>query len=325
MQYRFFGLDFRVDSPLPGFAPTSSLPRASGSVAVSLRVAASDPADNAAWRNRYRAPIDGTGERPGIVIDESTLDARLRIRYADGTTFVLDRAGSDIRASWTAQSVLQDVCIYLLGPVCGLLLYLRGLTCLHASAIVHRGRALVFVGAAEAGKSTLAAAFACRGHRVLTDDILVLEEHADAVMAQPGLPRIGLWPPSVEQLWGDADALPLQVPNWEKRYLDLGREGLFQDTALPIGGVYVLSDREPDAMFAIEPLPGAEAVFALIANKYVTRIAEREQDQRDFVLLSSLAASVPIRRIRRSDALSDLNATCEAILADYDALALSPA
>jgi hypothetical protein len=92
-----------------------------------------------------------------------------------------------------------------------------------------------------------------------------------------------------------------------------------------VGAVYALADREQDATFAIESLAGTEAALALIANKYVTRISEREQDRRDFVLLSELVASVPIRRITRRDALTDLHATCEAILADYDALALAPA
>jgi hypothetical protein len=202
---------------------------------------------------------------------------------------------------------------------------MRGLTCLHASAVAHRGRALVFVGAAEAGKSTLVAAFARRGHRVLTDDILVLERDSEKIVARPGLPRVGLWPASVEQLWGDVDALPLQVPNWDKRYLDLTQKALFQDVALPVGAVYVLVERRREAAFAVEALRGTEAAVALIANKYVTRISEREQDRRDFVLLSEIVESVPIRRISRNDALTELNATCDAILADYASLERTPA
>jgi hypothetical protein len=263
--------------------------------------------------------------RPMLAIDRRPNGEWLRMQYHDGTTFFLDRNASEVRAFWTPPSSAEDAATYLVAPVFGLLLYLRGLTCLHASAIAHHGQALIFVGPAEAGKSTLAAAFARTNHRVLSDDILVLDRADDAFVARPGVPRIGLWPESVEYLWGDRDALPRQVRTWDKRYFDLGNVGLFQKTPLSVGAVYVLADRAHDEGPRIEPLRGTEAALAMIANKYVTRVSEREQDKRDFVLLSELAATVPIRRVTRSDALSDLNATCEAILADYDALALARA
>ena len=145
------------------------------------------------------------------------------------------------------------------------------------------------------------------------------------MLAQPAVPRIGLWPDAVEQLWGNADALPRQIANWDKRFFDLLSANGFQATGLPIGAVYVLVERAAEATIRMEALKGTTALLALIANKYVTRYSEREQDGRDFALLSELAASVPIRRLIRSDALSDLNATREAILADYDAVALTAA
>ena len=247
------------------------------------------------------------------------------MRYSDGTEFVLDRAGSEVHSSWIPPSTPEDVATYFLGPVLGLVLYLRGVTCLHASAIAREGVALVFVGPAEAGKSTLAAAYARRCYRVLTDDILVLVRNEHSIVAIPGVPRIGLWPQSVKQLWGSGDALPKQVATWEKRYFDLDGHGLFQDAPLPVGAVYLLAERKPNVAPRIGPLMGTDALLALIANKYVTRYSERDQDRRDFVLISELAESVPIRHLTCSDTLSDLNATCEAILADYEALALTPA
>ena len=325
-EYRFFGLDFRVDHALPGFAQAQTSPHNNWSgVSVTLAESVLGFMDSAAWLLRHRSPSVGADNRPDVIIEESSDGEWLRVRYGDGTIFVLNRAGLEVHATWPPPLTLEDVCTYLLGPVTGLLLYLHGLTCLHASAIAHRGRALIFVGAAEAGKSTLAAAFARRGHKVLSDDVLALERKEARVVARPGLPRVGLWPQSVKQLWGNADALPLQVPTWDKRYLDLGQSGLFQDSTLPVGAVYVLAGRKPGASHRIEPLVGTDAILALIANKYVTRISERDQDRRDFVLLSALAASVPMRRVTRDDALTELNPTCEAILFDYASLAVESA
>ncbi len=249
----------------------------------------------------------------------------LRIRYREGPIFDIKSDGSEVRAWPVPGYSREDIASCVLGPISGLLLYLRGTTCLHAGTIAYQGRALAFVGAAEAGKSTLAAAFARMRYPVITDDILALERRDGRVLALPAIPRIGLWPDSVQHLWGDADALPQRTATWVKRSFDLLSEDLYQRTALPIGAVYVLADRELGAAHRYFGLNGTDAVLALIANKYVTRYSEREQDKRDFVLLSELAASVPIRRITRSDALVDLNTTCEAILADYDALNLAPA
>lgn len=323
MEHQFFGFGFEIDRPIAGLRPTPDhLP---SPIRVSFSQSATSDFENVEWISLYQSAEVDSQSRPMLVIDGRPDGEWLRMQYHDGTTFILDRRATEVRASWTPPSTAEDTATYLVGPVFGLLLYLRGITCLHASAIAHQGKALVFVGAAEAGKSTLAAAFARTNHRVLSDDILVLERADDTFVAKPGIPRIGLWTDSVEYLWGNRDALPRQVATWDKRYLDLGDANLFQETALPVGAVYVLVDRAPEAAPRIEPLRGTEAVLALIANKYVTRISEREQDRRDFILLSALAASVPVRRITRRDALSDLNATCDAILADYDALALASA
>ena len=315
-----FGLEFALDSPWP--TPSLCESGSTACVRVALSTSISGGFEKGNWRTIYRSREVGPQGTPALIIEDLPADLWIRIRYDDGTTFVLDRDGSTVRGSWASDATLEDAESYLVGPVFGLLLYLRGLTCLHASAIARHGEALVFVGAAEAGKSTLAAAFAKNDHPVLSDDILVLERAEDVFFARPGVPRIGLWPESVQHLWGDRDALPRQVATWDKRFLDLDRANLFQETPLPIGALYVLGDRMPGVTPRIECLQGVEAVLALIANKYVTRVAKREQDTRDFELLSAFAASVPIRRITRSDALSDLDATRDAILADHDSLVL---
>lgn len=275
------------------------------------------PRDLSDWTTLYEsAALDTVGTRM-LVIDRHLGGRWLRMRYHDGTAFVLNRSASEVHASWIPPLTADDAAAYLVAPVFGLLLYLRGFTCLHASAIAHDNKALVFVGGAEAGKSTLAAAFSRMNHRVLSDDILVVENSDSVVVARPGIPRIGLWPESVKYLWGDQEALPRQVPTWDKRYFELSDANLFQETPLPVGAVYSLADRTPGAKPRIEPLRDVEAVLQLLANKYVTRVAEREQNKRDFALLSQFAASVPVRRITRGDTLSDLEETCQAILADY--------
>lgn len=313
--HKLFDLKYHVGGS-PGSNPAAS-DRSHSDVRIVFSASAARTFDSDQWQIRHRDQ--------DLAVEDIAAGDWIRISYQDGATFLLRKDGSEIRTSWISPLTPQDVESYLFGPISGLLLYLRGVTCLHASAIACSGKALAFLGAAEAGKSTLAATYARKGYRVLTDDILALDRNATGIAARPGVPRIGLWPQAVKHLWGDEDALPRQVPTWDKRQFDLTSWGLFQDSALPVGAIYLLADREPNAAHRIELLTGTDAVLVLIANKYVTRYSEREQEKCDFVLLSELAASVPIRRLTRSDALSDLDATCEAILADYGALALTAA
>src|ERR1041384_1080651 len=90
-----------------------------------------------------------------------------RFCYADRTEFVVDRDGTEVWAEWCAPLTLEDTATYLLGPVMGFVMLLRGVVCLHASAVVIGNQAIAFVGAGGSGKSTTAAAFGERGYRGL--------------------------------------------------------------------------------------------------------------------------------------------------------------
>ena len=55
--------------------------------------------------------------------------------YADETEFVVDKAGTEVWAAWREPLTLEDTATYLLGPVMGFVMLLRGVVCLHASAV----------------------------------------------------------------------------------------------------------------------------------------------------------------------------------------------
>lgn len=57
-------------------------------------------------------------------------------------------------------------------PLCAVL---RGKDVLHASAVAVRGRALAFLGASGAGKTTLASRLTAAGARLVTDDVLAVD------------------------------------------------------------------------------------------------------------------------------------------------------
>src|SRR5687767_757566 len=176
----------------------------------------------------------------------------------------------------------------------GFVLLLRGLVCLHASAIVVDGAAIALVGPAGAGKSTTAAAFSARGFSVLAEDVVTLDDRGDRFLVRPAYPCIRLWPASAASLYGSRSALPPLTPNWDKCYLDLTQQsGQFESTPRPLAAIYLLAARnsDPEAPF-VEPLYQAEGLIELIANTYGTKLLDKHMRARQFDLLSRVLAHV---------------------------------
>jgi hypothetical protein len=247
--------------------------------------------------------------------------------YSDGARFAIDRAGREVHADWPENYSLEDACTYLLGPIIAFVLRLRGVICLHASAIALNDRAILLFGVAGAGKSTTAAALALRGFSVLSDDVAVLTDLGDQFLVQPGYPRINLWPDSVRALFGSEDALPRITPTWGKRYLALDQNGLrFQSSPLPLGAIYILGEREAELTVpVIEKLVGREAIMTLVANTHVNYLLDLDMRAYEFDVLSRLVARVPLRRVRPTADASKIFSLCETITADATQLALSDA
>jgi hypothetical protein len=245
----------------------------------------------------------------------------LRIAYSDGTQFWIDRKRESVWAVWPSILSLEDTASYLLGPILGLLLRLRGVTCLHASAVAFDDRSVAFVGPEGAGKSTTAAAFAQRGYGVLSDDIVALVEQGGEFHVMPAYPHLSLWPDSAKMLFGPATALPCFVPEWDKRRLVLGEHGThFENRSLPLAAIYVLGDRRPDPAPFVEAIRPQAALLSLVADTYANKILDRDLRASEFNLLARLASSVAVRRVHPSNDPARLDELCKVIRDDYASL-----
>ena len=140
----------------------------------------------------YVADYTDDSGNPAFVFSKLHDGEFYRFSYADKTEFVVDRAGREVWTTWPAPLTLEDNATYLLGPVMGFVLLLRGLVCLHASAIVVDDKAIALIGPAGSGKSTTAAAFAARGFSVLAEDVVTLDDRGDSFLVRPAYPcKIG--------------------------------------------------------------------------------------------------------------------------------------
>jgi hypothetical protein len=248
-----------------------------------------------------------------------------RIDYADGAQFWINRDASELWAAWPENLAIEDVASYLLGPIFGLMLRLRGTACLHASAVAFGDSTAAFVGPPGAGKSTMAAALAQRGYTVLSDDIVVLIERDKAFFTVPSYPYLSLWPESVEMLYGDSEALPRFVPSWEKRRLALDGDGRFGDRELTLAAIYLFGDRRSGLPSRIEEIDARRALLTLIPNTYATNALDARMRAEEFEVLGRLVERVPIRKLLpQADRLS-IGALCELIRTDFQGLVSSDA
>jgi hypothetical protein len=322
--HHVFGLQLRATKPIPGLVALPSTPSAQASD-LSVWLGAMPPGlrgMEAAQKVWYVSPYHDERGEPNMRVWTLDDGAYFRLYYSDGTDFVVDRQGRNVWATWAASATLEDTATYLLGPILGFVLRLRGVVCLHASAIALGDRVVAVLGPGGAGKSTTAAAFAQRGHAVLSDDVLALSDQADGILVQPAYPRIRLWPSSVGSLYGSLGALPRLTPSWDKRYLDLTTNGYqFEQQPLPLAAIYMLAARSTDplAPFA-EAEPAQRALVSLVTNSYVNYLLDQEMRAREFELLARIIARVPIRRLTPHADAARLQRLCDVILADFEAL-----
>jgi len=316
-----YGLDVLANRPIPT-VPHSSITTADVRVSFGQLPEWFHSLEPHQVETAYVADYtDGNGN-PAFVFSKLDNGNFYRFTYADKTEFVVDRAGREIWTTWLEPLTLEDTATYLLGPVMGFVLLLRGLVCLHASAIVVNGAAVAFVGPAGSGKSTTAAAFATRGFSVLAEDVVTLDDRNDRFFVWPAYPCIRLWPASAATLYGSQSALPPLTPNWDKCYLDLTQSaGQFEGEPRRLTAIYLLEERsdDPHAPF-VQPLDAAAGMISLVANTYGTKLLDKQMRAREFDLLSRVLAHVPLRRVTPHTDASRLTELCDCLLSDFERL-----
>ena len=320
MSYRcsIYGLGITANRTIPG-VPPSAIDSIDVHVSFGSLPAWFQELDSQQSQISYTAEYTDHAGQPVLRVFR-LLDGKYHhFFYADNTEFVVDHSGTKIWASWSPPLTIEDTATYLLGPIIGFVMLLRGIISLHASAVVSRSEAVALVGPAGSGKSTTAAAFSTRGFHVLADDVVTLDDRRDHFLVRPAYPCIRLWPASVKTLYGSESHLPLLTPNWDKRYLDL--TGRFPTKSVPLSAIYVFGERrdESDAPF-VQALDRTDALLSLIANTYTNYLIDKNMQARQFDLLTRVLANVPVRRVIPHADPRRLQQLCDCILDDFASL-----
>lgn len=314
-----FGLGVRVNRLLDAL---SAMPKASqidvdvifGSLPLGSRDAAGEEIEEF-----YVSPYLGGAGQPSIQAARLLASGATRMSYDDGTVFVISEHATHVWAITPPDQTAEDTAAYLLGPIIGAVLRMRGTICLHGSAVAINDRAVALVGVSGAGKSTTAAAFAKLGYPILSDDILALTDNEDGFLVRPAYPRVRLWPESVAGLFGSANKLPCMTPNWSKRFLGLNEPGYhFQAEPLELAAIYFLAPRVDygSGGLGVEHMVASAALMALLSDSYASNYLYKPFRAHEFEVLSRLVQSVPIHRVAAINDFTRIYEFCDAIVRD---------
>lgn len=179
------------------------------------------------------------------------------------------------------------------------LLSMRGDLVLHAAAVEARGRAVLFCGPTQRGKSTLARACGEAGRRLLGEDGIAIELGDDGPVAFPGARGV-----RVRSRDGDGRARTDLLPD----------PGGGEPRPCPVAAVVLLGER--GVALTVEPLEPARALALLTPN--LVHSGAREAIGAAFANLATLLGSAPAFAASLPDDLGALPTGAQRLLDSID-------
>ena len=308
-RYSLYGLDFTSDWPLP-------YRQLRGGHRADLRFVEASPELFArAASDDGRPPPASEWFRQRQLDDGSTY-----LRWRRHFEFVISADGCCIAGRPLHRAAPEAFHSYLLGHVLSYVLLKRGLDPLHGTVVVVDGAAVAFIGDCGYGKSSIAAAFIATGHRLLTDDLLVVRPASDGFTVFPGPPRIKLWPQIAAAVFeGGAHGVPMNrfTP---KLIVPLGPHQVHPAPA-PLRAIYVLArpgGGGRSSRVFIRRVSARRSFVALLRNTFNAHMRQPDRLERQFRQASRIALSIPVKMLSYRRQVGLLPEVQRAVLADLD-------
>jgi hypothetical protein len=180
--------------------------------------------------------------------------------------------GEQIIVEPKEESTPDDIRLFLLGTCLGAILHQRQILPVHASAIVHNGEAVLFMGATGTGKSTIATAFRLKGYEMITDDVCPVRIIDGKPFAIPGYPQSKLCEDTMDSLFIDKAQYKLIREGIGKRAVRY-QEG-FATEPIKIKACYMLKSGTDVASIELIQMKDSDKFTALKSNIYRSHIPE---------------------------------------------------
>jgi hypothetical protein len=299
-RYCVYGIDIVSDTPLT--MPRHALDPLRHVTCVRAPAATFDAATEGAEFH----PLSDSWQRSAVLHDGSTY-----VGWDSVGEFLVDSDGRHIACRPAPHCSVESFQVYLLGQALSFALVKQHLEPLHATVVVIDGAGVAFLGGSAFGKSTLAASFLDAGCRLLTDDLLVVQESAGTVVAYPGPPRIKLFPEMADRFLGRV-AGDRMNPDTGKLIVPLDESRTCADP-VPLRALYVLSSpREACRQMraTTETLSPRDTVIELVKGTFNRRVSGANRVERQFAITARLGEVLPARRLtypRQVERLKDVH------------------
>jgi hypothetical protein len=289
LTYQAFGLTIDSDIECPDLSPGKGQP----DVTV---LKAAVPA-------HLEAPV-----MAGVLYDAAPGRFLFRI---DGVARYLAEQGNRVTVDAEPGARAEDVQTFLLGPVFTALMQQRGALVLHAGAVLGARGAVLIAGKSGHGKSTLVAALARRGHRVLTDDVAVVSENdRHEWHVQSGPPHLKLWEDALQRLQESTNLRP--VRSGMKKYI-LGIGDGHIASPQPLAAMYVLELHNEDAVESASVGNGARFNMLCAHTRAFRSLTGLGLRQSHFQASTRLAAALPMFVLNRPRSRDSVDTLCDRV------------
>jgi hypothetical protein len=227
----------------------------------------------------------------------------------DGVEIVIDR---------TAGAPELDVRSYLMGNLFAVLCHQRRLLPLHASAIATSRGAVAFLGTSGAGKSSMVAFLSKRGHRVLADDVCLIDPAAPRHQrVLPVAPWLKLWSTTLEAMGESSHGLSRIFSDDEKYRYELQQP----EAPTRLAELILLERAESPAEVSFERLAPAHALHAMLDLTYqswLVRAIGRTESY--FLRCGQALEGARVTRMRRPWGFDAMETTLTALEGHLDAM-----
>jgi hypothetical protein len=245
------------------------------------------------------------------------------VRWKGIGEFLVSADGRSITCGRMHGSLEESFQVYLLGQALSFALVRSGFEPFHATCVVVNGEAVAFLGDSGFGKSSLAAYFLSAGDRLLTDDLLLLQERPEGFLAYPGPPRIKLLPDMARKYLGGVDLGIRMNSAASKLILPLDR-GKVCESPMMLSAIYQLSPPQETAdtqAVEFKSLTSREAFLELSCNTFNYAILDGARARRQIKETARIVNTVPVKRLLHPRLLSALPSVRQAIIKDLDEIA----
>ena len=233
-------------------------------------------------------------------------DTEFLLRLAGIATYYVHH-GAEVVVDQEAGAAELDVRSYLMGNLFAVLCHQRGLLPLHASAIATPRGAVAFLAPSGGGKSSMVAFLSRRGHRVLADDICLIDPAAPQDRrVLPVAPWLKLWSTTLDAMGESSDGLSRIFSDDEKYRYALEEP----EAPTPLAELILLEGAEPQAAVSFERLAPVHALHAMLDLTYqswLVRAIGRTESY--FLRCGEALAGARVVRMRRPWGFDAMEAT----------------